>query len=119
MSEHLRQIVPPPSGAGDANVNGKKAPPIVSVAAVMGGMSAQKQKRVLERGVDVLIATPGRLWDLLQEVRAQLRLSRLFIPSFKLRLTNEKKLLHYDYRATISQTRSAIFGSLCWTKRIG
>ncbi len=30
-------------------------------------MSAQKQRRVLERGADVVVATPGRLWDLLQE----------------------------------------------------
>lgn len=45
-----------------------KAPPLVSVAAIVGGMSAQKQKRVLERGVDVLVATPGRLWDVVEEV---------------------------------------------------
>lgn len=44
-----------------------KGPPRVSVAAVIGGMSAQKQRRVLERGADVIVATPGRLWDLLQE----------------------------------------------------
>lgn len=31
-------------------------------------MSAQKQRRILDRGVDVLVATPGRLWDLIQEV---------------------------------------------------
>ncbi|KAF8137229.1 P-loop containing nucleoside triphosphate hydrolase protein [Boletus edulis] len=31
------------------------------------GMSAQKQRRILDRGVDVLIATPGRLWDTLEE----------------------------------------------------
>lgn len=43
-------------------------PPPVSVAAIVGGMSAQKQRRIIERGVDVLVATPGRLWDLLQEV---------------------------------------------------
>ena len=49
-----------------------KHPPLVSVAAVVGGMSAQKQRRILSRGVDVLVATPGRLWDILQEVcRAQ------------------------------------------------
>lgn len=30
-------------------------------------MSSQKQKRILDRGVDVLVATPGRLWDLLEE----------------------------------------------------
>lgn len=46
-------------------------PPLVSVAAIVGGMSAQKQRRILDRGVDVLVATPGRLWDILQEVRLQ------------------------------------------------
>ena len=42
--------------------------PHVSVAAIVGGMSAQKQKRILDRGVDLLVATPGRLWDILQDV---------------------------------------------------
>ena len=46
----------------------KDLPPHVSVAAVVGGMSAQKQKRILDRGVDVLVATPGRLWDMMQDV---------------------------------------------------
>jgi ATP-dependent RNA helicase DDX24/MAK5 len=46
-----------------------RAPPPVSVAAIVGGMSAQKQRRILERGVDVLVATPGRLWDILEGVR--------------------------------------------------
>ncbi|KAF8814834.1 P-loop containing nucleoside triphosphate hydrolase protein, partial [Phlegmacium glaucopus] len=45
----------------------KNLPPHVSVAAVVGGMSAQKQKRILDRGVDVLVATPGRLWDIMQD----------------------------------------------------
>ena len=44
------------------------APPVVSVAAIVGGMSMQKQKRILARGVDVLVATPGRLWDILEGV---------------------------------------------------
>lgn len=43
------------------------APPLVSIAAIVGGMSAQKQRRILHRGVDVLVATPGRLWDILEE----------------------------------------------------
>ncbi|RPD61282.1 DEAD-domain-containing protein [Lentinus tigrinus ALCF2SS1-6] len=47
--------------------NKPKHPPLVSVAAIVGGMSAQKQKRILSRGVDVLVATPGRLWDIIQE----------------------------------------------------
>ncbi|KAG6868135.1 hypothetical protein C0993_007258 [Termitomyces sp. T159_Od127] len=45
----------------------KKSPPHVSVAAIVGGMSAQKQRRILDRGVDVLVATPGRLWDIMQD----------------------------------------------------
>ncbi|KAI0254642.1 P-loop containing nucleoside triphosphate hydrolase protein [Lactifluus subvellereus] len=43
-----------------------RAPPPVSVAAIVGGMSVQKQTRILARGVDVLVATPGRLWDILE-----------------------------------------------------
>ncbi len=56
--------------AKPAEVQGDKPkhPPLVCVAAIVGGMSAQKQRRVLSRGVDVLVATPGRLWDIIQEV---------------------------------------------------
>lgn len=46
-----------------------KPPPAVSVAAIVGGISAQKQRRILSRGADVLVATPGRFWDLCGEVR--------------------------------------------------
>jgi ATP-dependent RNA helicase DDX24/MAK5 len=48
-------------------------PPLVSIAAIVGGMSAQKQRRILDRGVDVLVATPGRLWDILEEDEALAR----------------------------------------------
>jgi ATP-dependent RNA helicase DDX24/MAK5 len=44
--------------------------PLISIAVLVGGMSSQKQRRILDRGVDILIATPGRLWDILQEVRS-------------------------------------------------
>lgn len=47
---------------------GPKPPPIVSVATVVGGLSAVKQKRLVARGCDILVATPGRLWDLCEEV---------------------------------------------------
>ena len=46
-----------------------RPPPLVSIATIVGGMSAQKQERILGRGVDVLVATPGRLWDILEGVR--------------------------------------------------
>lgn len=46
----------------------------ISVVALTGGMSIEKQKRQLSRGVDILVATPGRLWDLIGEVRARVDL---------------------------------------------
>jgi ATP-dependent RNA helicase DDX24/MAK5 len=45
-----------------------KQPPLVSITSVVGGLSVQKQRRLLTRGCDILVATPGRLWDLCQEV---------------------------------------------------
>ncbi|SGY73122.1 BQ5605_C005g03263 [Microbotryum silenes-dioicae] len=39
----------------------------ISVVALTGGMSVEKQKRQLARGADVLVATPGRLWDMIGE----------------------------------------------------
>jgi ATP-dependent RNA helicase RhlE len=38
-----------------------------SVAVVFGGASIRNQMRSLERGVDVLVATPGRLMDLMNQ----------------------------------------------------
>jgi len=58
--------------------SGPSGPPRVSVGAIVGGMSAQKQKRVLERGEDILVATPGRLWDLIGEVSLCLLLTSAF-----------------------------------------
>jgi len=57
------------SSSKTAPKQGHRPPPHVSIAAIVGGMSAQKQRRVLDRGVDILVATPGRLWDILQDVR--------------------------------------------------
>ncbi|XP_034050729.1 ATP-dependent RNA helicase DDX24 [Thalassophryne amazonica] len=39
----------------------------IKTAIVVGGMSQQKQRRVLKRKPEIIIATPGRLWDLIQE----------------------------------------------------
>uniref|UniRef100_D8QHD9 RNA helicase n=1 Tax=Schizophyllum commune (strain H4-8 / FGSC 9210) TaxID=578458 RepID=D8QHD9_SCHCM len=64
VSSHLNACL---NTNSDAQTNAKKPPPPVSVAALVGGMSLQKQKRILGRGVDVLVATPGRLWDVIQE----------------------------------------------------
>ncbi|GAA5951965.1 hypothetical protein JCM8115_005291 [Rhodotorula mucilaginosa] len=40
---------------------------LVQVVALTGGMSVDKQKRQLEKGADIVVATPGRLWDLIGE----------------------------------------------------
>ncbi|KAL1741030.1 P-loop containing nucleoside triphosphate hydrolase protein [Schizophyllum fasciatum] len=65
VSSHLNACLNTGKKGGQAGA--KKPPPPVSVAALVGGMSVQKQKRILSRGVDVLVATPGRLWDVIQE----------------------------------------------------
>ena len=72
MSSHLNSLLTSiekdlTSTDKDSSILGN-LPPHVSVTAIVGGMSAQKQKRILDRGVDVLVATPGRLWDIMQDV---------------------------------------------------
>ncbi|KAL8292938.1 hypothetical protein RQP46_000632 [Phenoliferia psychrophenolica] len=59
-----------PDELQDPNVNAprkRERAHHVSVVALTGGMSVEKQKRQLSRGADVLVATPGRLWDLIGE----------------------------------------------------
>jgi len=36
-------------------------------AVVVGGMSTQKQERLLSQKPEIVVATPGRFWELLQE----------------------------------------------------
>jgi len=40
---------------------------ILQIAVVVGGMASQKQERLLRRGPEIVVATPGRLWELLQD----------------------------------------------------
>ncbi|XP_068194396.1 ATP-dependent RNA helicase DDX24 [Antennarius striatus] len=39
----------------------------IKTAIVVGGMAQQKQRRILKRRPEIIIATPGRLWDLIKE----------------------------------------------------
>lgn len=39
----------------------------ISICVIVGGMSAEKQLRILRRRPEIVVATPGRLWDLVQE----------------------------------------------------
>ena len=49
----------------------------VNVVAIVGGMSKQKQQRLLRRRPEIVVGTPGRLWDLFahQEVSLLARVS--------------------------------------------
>ena len=38
------------------------------VCAVVGGMAMEKQERLLSRHPSIVVATPGRLWSLMNEV---------------------------------------------------
>lgn len=39
----------------------------IHVAAIFGGMAAVKQERILSKCPEIVVATPGRLWELLNE----------------------------------------------------
>ncbi|XP_063803663.1 ATP-dependent RNA helicase DDX24 [Pseudophryne corroboree] len=39
----------------------------IKTATVVGGMAPQKQQRVLNRRPEIVIATPGRLWEMIRE----------------------------------------------------
>nr|KAF6386479.1 DEAD-box helicase 24 [Myotis myotis] len=41
--------------------------PRIKTAILVGGMSTQKQQRMLNRQPEIVIATPGRLWELVKE----------------------------------------------------
>ncbi|TRY76400.1 hypothetical protein TCAL_11782 [Tigriopus californicus] len=50
----------------------------IRTAVVFGGLAVQKQTRILSYGPEIVVATPGRLWDLVQEGHPHLsRLSEI------------------------------------------
>lgn len=57
VCEHMRAIAKP---------NG------VWVVPIVGGISPQKQERLLRKRPEVVVATPGRLWDLMQQHHSHL-----------------------------------------------
>ena len=53
------------------------------VVPVVGGMAPQKQIRLLKKGPDVVVATPGRLWDMMNVEGEMLARNKLFAFSIK------------------------------------
>uniref|UniRef100_A0A2K6M3M1 ATP-dependent RNA helicase n=1 Tax=Rhinopithecus bieti TaxID=61621 RepID=A0A2K6M3M1_RHIBE len=45
----------------------------IKTAILVGGMSTQKQQRMLSRRPEIVVATPGRLWELIKEKHYHLR----------------------------------------------
>ncbi|KAK0181215.1 hypothetical protein PV327_003517 [Microctonus hyperodae] len=39
----------------------------INIAVIVGGMAAVKQERILNKGPEIVIATPGRLWELIDQ----------------------------------------------------
>lgn len=39
----------------------------IKTTLVVGGMAQTKQRRMLNRRPEIIVATPGRLWDLIKE----------------------------------------------------
>ncbi|KAL5288161.1 DDX24 family protein [Megaselia abdita] len=44
----------------------------ITAVAVFGGLAQQKQERILKKGPEIVVATPGRFWELLQQENAHL-----------------------------------------------
>lgn len=38
----------------------------IKIALIIGGMAPQKQERLLDKGPDIVVGTPGRIWDLIE-----------------------------------------------------
>ncbi|MBL8990811.1 MAG: DEAD/DEAH box helicase [Phycisphaerae bacterium] len=51
----------------------------LSHAVIFGGVSQHHQVKALQRGVDILVATPGRLIDLMEQGHADLSNVRIFV----------------------------------------
>ena len=51
----------------------------LSVATVFGGVPINRQIRQLQRGVDILVATPGRLLDLIDQRALNLKFVEIFV----------------------------------------
>ena len=44
----------------------------ITTCVIVGGMAIEKQRRVLQKNPDIVVATPGRFWELLEEETPQL-----------------------------------------------
>ncbi|GAA96723.1 hypothetical protein E5Q_03395 [Mixia osmundae IAM 14324] len=70
VKTHLATVITNASSAGiDTKGKGKGPYPFANIVAVVGGISVLKQRRQLavDRGIDIIVATPGRLWEMIDD----------------------------------------------------
>ncbi len=79
-----------------------KAHPNVKTAVVFGGVSYMIQRKQLERGCDILVATPGRLIDLLDRKRVNLSEVEFFV------LDEADRMLDMGFIAPVERIASEI-----------
>ncbi len=65
IKDHLHNVIP-------INLQGK-----VNICPLVGGMSSQKQERLLGYEPQIVVCTPGRLWELLNEEKNQYLVMKL------------------------------------------
>lgn len=63
VRKHLASILD--NALAELPSKGTRAP--VTLLAITGGMSVQKQRRQLDQGANIVVGTPGRVWDLVSQ----------------------------------------------------
>ncbi|XP_054720063.1 ATP-dependent RNA helicase DDX24-like isoform X1 [Uloborus diversus] len=86
----------------------------VTVAAVVGGMAPEKQKRLLKKHPDIVVATPGRLWELIEEGEDHVK----NVASVKYLVIDEAdRMLEKGHFAELMQILGLINGNASNTRR--
>ena len=86
--------------------------PTIKEVLIVGGMPAKEQLLMLENGVDIIVATPGRLDDLISTERLSLNQVRFFI------LDEVDGLLGQGHKELITRIKKKIPGVSADGKRL-
>jgi hypothetical protein len=81
----------------------------ISICLVIGGMAAPKQERILSKGPDIVIGTPGRLWEMIEGGNSHLSQIK------DIRLVNK----HFIYSSFNNYLMLSVLDTLHWTRQLG
>lgn len=74
VKQHIEQVIFDDSGSNNGvkrNLFG------VRVAAVLGGLAKEKQVKQLSKNPEIIVATPGRLWELIENEESELLMHQM------------------------------------------